>query len=94
MPSPEELQRQRLIDGARRYAAFDRSDPFTMARVMSHIKNGICANRVQLFREDRHAGDPGGYDAKATPVKRTTAGRFSDGSNEYLTTGYGSISRP
>ena len=34
---------RRLIDGARHYAAADRSDPFALDRAMTHIRVGICA---------------------------------------------------
>lgn len=34
--------RSRLVAAARRYAAFDKSDPFSLARSFTHIDNGIC----------------------------------------------------
>jgi hypothetical protein len=35
-------RQQRLIDGARHYAAWDKSDPFCLARCMLHIRQGIA----------------------------------------------------
>ena len=32
----------RQIAGARRFASYDRSDPFTLARCMAHIRQGLC----------------------------------------------------
>ena len=32
----------RMISGAERYAAGDKSDPFTFARALAHIKQGLC----------------------------------------------------
>lgn len=32
----------RMIEGARKYAKADRSDPFAFNRAMTHIANGIC----------------------------------------------------
>ena len=32
----------RQVEGAKVYASFDKSDPFTFARCMTHIKQGIC----------------------------------------------------
>jgi len=32
----------KLLAAAKRYAAFDKSDPFSLARALSHIENGIC----------------------------------------------------
>ena len=33
---------QSLLAAARRYAAFDKSDPFAFARALAHIQQGIC----------------------------------------------------
>ena len=32
----------RIIAGAERFAAGDKSDPFTFARALAHIKQGLC----------------------------------------------------
>lgn len=33
---------QREIEAAERYIAADKSDPFARARVMTHMRNGVC----------------------------------------------------
>jgi hypothetical protein len=35
-------QRLRYEQGARRYAAGDKSDPFAYARAMTHMNSGLC----------------------------------------------------
>lgn len=37
------LSRARMIDGARIYAKSDRTDPFAMARMVTHIDNGVAS---------------------------------------------------
>lgn len=37
-----ELNQERLVAGAQRYASYDRSDPFTVDRCMCHIRQGLC----------------------------------------------------
>lgn len=44
--------RERLIEGAKRYAASDRSDPFTLDRCMAHIRQGLC-KAVDPFRQEK-----------------------------------------
>lgn len=36
-------QRATMLQAAERYAASDRSDPFTRNRVLAHIKNGVAS---------------------------------------------------
>ena len=45
----------RLVDGALRYASYDRSDPFAIDRCMCHIRQGLCKSL-----DDGHDGH---YDA-------------------------------
>lgn len=72
----------RMIEQAKHYAAFDKSDPFAFARCKAHISNGIADN-------ERH------YEAEqAQETRKLDHGIFSDGSNEYHVTGYRSIKRP
>lgn len=33
----------RMLEGAKNYAAADRSDPFAFARAIAHIKNGVAS---------------------------------------------------
>ena len=60
-------RKQRILEGAKNYAAFDRSDPFALARCMLHIRNGIAGvidvgpatgedaiYSADPFRETRH----------------------------------------
>lgn len=51
---------QRMYTGARRYAAFNKSDPFALARAFSHIRFGLCK---PLVLSDGSVLD-GHYDAK------------------------------
>lgn len=39
---PDEKQTQRLIDAAKLYAECEHSDPFTLARCITHIRIGLC----------------------------------------------------
>jgi hypothetical protein len=57
-------QRQRLIEAAKRYAAFDKSDPFTFARCMTHINRDMCTP-VVIGPEK---GQDGHYDAQVLPT--------------------------
>ena len=41
-PITDQVMRQRMIEGAKRYAAADRSDPFAFNRAMTHINNGVA----------------------------------------------------
>jgi len=51
----------RMLDGARNYAAADRSDPFAFARCIAHIKCGIASVGEG---KDQY------YDATPTPTTR------------------------
>lgn len=37
--------RERAIEGAKNYTKMDRSDPFTLARCLTHVNMGICRSR-------------------------------------------------
>lgn len=52
----EDNNELRVLKAAQRYAAFDKSDPFTLARALCHIRQGLCS-----YTEDGEAGD---YDAE------------------------------
>lgn len=46
---------ERLLDAARNYAAWDKSDPFAMARAIAHIKSGAASPvRGSSPREPRY----------------------------------------
>ena len=49
----------RVLNGAKRYAAFDKSDSFALARALCHIRQGLCG-----YTED---GKEGWYDAEEHP---------------------------
>ena len=51
---------QSLIDGIKRYAAFDKADPFTLARCLCHLRQGLCA---RTFGQNGEPHD-GHYDAE------------------------------
>lgn len=46
-----EQYRDRLVDAAKRYASYDRSDPFTIDRCCGHIRQGLCKS-INPFREE------------------------------------------
>jgi hypothetical protein len=73
----------RLIAGARAYAAADKSDPFTLSRCVAHIRAGICTDGVA-------------YEARATQEMRELdkGSFFSDGSTSYAVTVYREVRRP
>ena len=82
---------QRMIEGAERYAAADKSDPFTLARCHAHMRNGIASHhRGEDSKEySLSSGVDAFYDAKEYTEQRTTA----DG-KEYPVTVYRNIVRP
>lgn len=51
-PSPIRKAAERLIEGARNYALADRSDPFTLARCLAHIRVGIVTSSVDCYEAD------------------------------------------
>ncbi len=69
------------IAAARRYAIADKSDPFTLARAMSHLRSGIAS-----FNND---GEPAFY--RADPVAETR--KLPDG-RTYTATAYRNLARP
>lgn len=82
--------RERMLDGAARYAAGDKSDPFAYGRALAHIVQGICDARCEPSKEYvRELGETCYYDAKETVEKRVTA----DG-KEFFATVYHNMVRP
>ena len=64
-------RRQRMIDGAKRYAAANKSDPFALGRCMAHINSGVAS----YYRDGLKSDDdrPGYYDAnEKTEGRKTT----------------------
>jgi len=76
----------RMLDGARRYAAHDRSDPFSAARMVAHMKCGIAS--VSNAEHGKHAY----YDAE--PVLETRS-YVQDGREvKFTVTRYQNVVRP
>lgn len=71
----------RMIDGARNYAAAEKSDPFALDRAMTHIRTGIAGIT------------PNGEDAfyKAEPHQEE---RLTPDGRPYMATVYRNIQRP
>ncbi len=72
--SDETVERynDRLVEAAKRYASYDRSDPFTMDRCCGHIRQGLCKATeltdglpwpIANITIHIDAGAPGHYDA-------------------------------
>ena len=49
--SPRERLYQRMREGARNYASFDRSDPFALQRALSHIASGVCEPHAESGKD-------------------------------------------
>lgn len=79
-----------MIQGARRYAQADKSDPFAFSRAISHINSGVAR---PSFDQNGHRHDAH-YDAQEAQEKRTSSRPFSDGSTEYTVTVYRDMKRP
>lgn len=79
-----------MIEGAKRYARADRSDPFSFNRAMSHIDKGICGTG------EAEDGRPFYYDAQRTSERQYLEPGcvFSDGTNEYVIEAYKNVVRP
>jgi hypothetical protein len=72
----------RAIEGARRYAAADRSDPFALRRALTHVANGIATGFTQN-------GEEATYNAEAYQEKR-----WLPKGEEYTVTAYRNMRRP
>ena len=55
----KQLSDARILAGARAYAEFDKSDPFTLARALCHIRQGLCG----AVTEGPDKGGAGHYEA-------------------------------
>lgn len=76
---------ERVMAGAERYAAADRSDPFTAGRVMAHLKSGVA---VGYDKENKQFY---GYDAEHAQERRS----YEDaaGTHEFTVPAYINIKR-
>ena len=80
--------KQRWTEAAKRYADADRSDPFTFARAMTHIRTGIVGFKDRggeaIYSADEHM-----------ETRQLPAGmKFSNGDTEYQVRAYRNITRP
>lgn len=81
MNTPNPRSQQRLIDGAKRYAQADRSDPFALRRAITHATNGVAnTSRPSNQEYDIAAGVYAGYDAE--PFRETR--KIVNGSREIV----------
>lgn len=67
-----DTQWQRMMTGARNYAAFDNSDPFAYNRAVSHMHSSVASVRVALHNNDPRAGEDAFY--AADPVSEDHKG--------------------
>lgn len=69
--------RARMIQAAKVFAAADRTDPFSMARMVTHIDNGVASIHAPANRDYDIAAGPGFYNAEMHREARKVTG--SDG---------------
>lgn len=81
MTDAQETFRRRMLEGARNYAASEKSDPFAYERALTHIVTGVAG----LDSQGRDAF----YQATPYQEERVTA----DGT-PYMVTVYKNIERP
>lgn len=48
----------RMLEGARNYAAADNSDPFALARAMTHLRNGIASLSNERGEDAFYSAEP------------------------------------
>ena len=72
--------RARMIEGAKKYALADRTDPFAMARMVTHIDNGVAAVHRGPNAEYDLAAGPAFYNAEVYREPRKIVG--SDGKEQ------------
>ena len=99
MTKVQDNERDRMIAGAVRYAQADRSDPFTFARAMAQIKNGICGHRSEpctmYGRLHSPAIGPAYFNADSKRESRKIDDHiFSDGTDTFFITTYRNLVRP
>lgn len=82
----------KMTEGARNYAAADRSDPFAFNRAMSHIHNGIAGF---TYNKDGSRNDAYYKADKIKEKRRVHNGQtFSDGTVEFTVESYINMQRP
>jgi hypothetical protein len=86
-------QRARMIQAAQVYARADRTDPFSMMRMMTHIDNGVASIHAPANRDYDIAAGPGFYNAEMHREARKIVG--SDGKEQTFDVPvYRNVSRP
>ncbi len=58
MSNAHSTYRARQIEGARNYAAADKSDPFAFNRCMTHILNGVADYRTDPVADANYSATP------------------------------------
>lgn len=76
-------QRARMVEGAKRYALADKSDPFAFDRAMSHLDSGVAGIGL--------AGADAFYDAE--PIQETREIVTPVGVSQYAVTVYHNMRR-
>lgn len=72
--------RARMIEGAKKYALADRTDPFAMDRMVAHIDNGVASVHRPANEEYDLASGPAFYSADTYREAHKIVG--SDGSEQ------------
>jgi hypothetical protein len=72
--------RARMIDGARKYALADRTNPFAFRQMMTHIDNGVASVHRGLNKDYELAAGPAFYSAETLREARKIIG--SDGQEQ------------
>lgn len=72
--------RARMIDGAKKYALADRTDPFAFRRMVTHIDNGVASVHRGLNKDYDLAAGPAFYNAETYREPRKIVG--SDGQEQ------------
>jgi hypothetical protein len=87
-------RRNAQIEAAKRYAASDKSDPFTLNRALAHIRNGIVG--FQVDKNGKPTEQRAWYDAeKHQETRKLPEGStFSDGTNEWVVDAYKNVQHP
>lgn len=81
-----------MVQGARHYAAADRTDPFAFSRAMSHIKSGVATYRRGDNPEYDISMGPAFYDA--TPFRDQRSVKIGDRVVKVDTISYRNVTRP
>jgi hypothetical protein len=81
-----------MVQGARHYAAADRTDPFAFSRAMSHVKNGVASYRRGDNQDYDISAGPAFYNA--TPFRDQRAVKIGDREVKVDSISYRNVTRP